>query len=203
MKLSRLLWPFPFGVRLGWLSAAAPNPDPGRGRVFLLRGNGIVFSRGFGVICTELRRAGIWAEDLRCIGDRWASRLLQAEQRARRLREPIIFVGHSCGGRYSLFGAHVLAAVGIDVDLIVCLDVAMPPPVPANVKRAINLYLSRDRIYPARPLVPAPHSSAHITNIDLNSANSPIDANGLPHLNITDSPAVQAFVLKWIRETVA
>jgi hypothetical protein len=203
MKLSRFLWPFPFGVRLGWLSAAVPNPDPGRGRVFLLRGNGIVFSRGFGVICTELRRAGGWAEDLRCIGDRWASRLLRAEQRAGRLRGPIVFVGHSCGGRYSLFGAHELAAAGIDVDLIMCLDVAMPPPVPVNVKRAINLYLSRDRIYPARPLVPAPHSAAHIINIDLNSADSPIDANGLSHLNITNSPAVQAFVLKRIRETVA
>jgi hypothetical protein len=50
MRLSALLWPFPFGVRLGWASARVPNPDVdhARGRVFLLRGNGVVFSRGYG-----------------------------------------------------------------------------------------------------------------------------------------------------------
>ena len=48
MRLSRWLWPFSFGTRLGWLTASVPNPDPRRGRVFLLRGNAIVFSRGLG-----------------------------------------------------------------------------------------------------------------------------------------------------------
>jgi len=204
MRLSRLLWPFSFGVRLGWLSAAVPNPEPGRerGRVFLLRGNGIVFSRGFRVLCTELRRAGVWAEDLRCVGDRWACRYLRSEQRAGRLRGPIIFVGHSCGGRYSLYGAHELQTAGIDVDLIVCLDVALPPPVPANVRRAVNLYLTRDRLYPARPLVPAAGSTTEVCNIDLDAADSPLDANGLSHLNLTDSPAVQAFVLGQILDVM-
>jgi hypothetical protein len=204
MRLSRLLWPFSFGVRLGWLSAGVSNPEPGRvrGRVFLLRGNGIVFSRGFGILCTQLRRAGVWAEDLRCVGDRWACRHLRAEQRAGRLRGPIVFVGHSCGGRYSLYGAHELHAAGIGVDLIVCLDVALPPPVPANVGRAVNLYLTRDRLYPARPLVPDAGSTADIRNIDLNAVDSPVDANGLSHLNLSDSPAVQAFVLRQILDVM-
>ncbi|HTU91271.1 MAG TPA: hypothetical protein VMF69_14420 [Gemmataceae bacterium] len=205
IRLSRLLWPFPFGVRLGWLSTSASNPDPGRARgwVFLLRGNGIVFSRGFRVLCDELRRCGVWAEDLRCIGDRWACRHLRAEQQAGRLRQPIIFVGHSCGGRYSLYGAHELQKAGITVDLIVCLDVALPPPVPGNVKCALNLYRAGPRLYPARPLIAAPGSSAEITNIELNAADSPINANGLHHLNITDSPTVQALVLARILETLS
>lgn len=203
MRLSRLLWPFSFGVRLGWLSAAF-NPEPGRarGRVFLLRGNGIVFSRGFRLLCTELRRAGVWAEDLRCVGDRWACRYLRGEQRAGRLRGPIVFVGHSCGGRYSLYGAHELQAAGIGVDLLVCLDVALPPPVPANVRRALNLYFTRDRLYPARPLVPAAGSTAEIHNLNLDAADSPLDANGLSHLNITDSPIVQAFVFRQILDAM-
>src|SRR6185312_7788995 len=149
-------------------------------------------------LCTDLRRRGIWAEDLRCIGDRWACRLLRAEQNAGRLQGPIIFVGHSCGGRYSLYGAYELAAAGIIVDLVVCLDVALPPPVPANVQRAMNIYLTRDRFYPARPLVPALTSHADISNIDLNATDSPINAKGLSHLNITDDPQVRALVLKQI-----
>jgi pimeloyl-ACP methyl ester carboxylesterase len=203
MRLSRLLWPFPFGVRLGWFSASVSNPDWGRacGRIFLLRGNGVIFSRGFGSICGELRRRGFWAEDLRCVGDRWLCRFLRGEQNTGRLHGPIIFVGHSCGGRYALYAAEELRQAGILVDLILCLDVALPPPVPSNVKVAINLYLTRFRLYPARPLVAAPDSSSHIMNIDLNSADSPVCPDGLHHLNFTDSAAVQSFVLEKIQET--
>ncbi len=204
MRLSRFLWPFPFGIRLGWFSAGAPNPEAGtaRGRIFLLRGNGIVFSRGFGTLCGELRRRGYWTEDLRCVGDRWLCRHLRAEQKEGRLRGPIVLVGHSCGGRYALYAADELRHSGIVVDTIVCLDVALPPPVPVNVKSAVNLYLTRFRLYPARPLLPAPHSSSQITNIDLDAADSPIAPNGLHHLNLTDSPAVQSFVLAKIQETM-
>ncbi len=205
MRLSRLLWPFPFGVRLGWLTAGAPNPEPGAavGSVFLLRGNGIVFSRGFGALGGALRRLGFWTEDLRCAGDRWLCRHLRAEQKEGRLRGPIVFVGHSCGGRYALYAADELRQAGIAVDAIVCLDVALPPLVPANVKSAVNLYLTRFRLYPARPLLPGPGSSAQITNIDLDAADSPIAPNGLHHLNLTDSHAVQSFVLAKIQETMA
>src|SRR5437879_6008788 len=102
MRLSALTWPFSFGVRLGWATTATRNPAPmqAAGRVYLLRGQGIVFSAGFGTLCDRLRRAGFWAEDLRCVGDRWVRRHLIAEREANRLRGPLILVGHSCGGRY-------------------------------------------------------------------------------------------------------
>src|SRR5262249_34944643 len=120
MRLSRLTWPFPFLVRLGWASAATPNPDlrSAKARVFLLRGNGIIFSRGMGVLCNRLRQVGVWAEDLRCVGDRWACRQLIAGHRTPRLRRPFMFVGPSCGGRYALFAARQLQAAGIPVNLI-------------------------------------------------------------------------------------
>ena len=59
MRLSAWTWPFPFGVRLGWLTAGAPNPDPqyALAWAFLLRGNGAIFSHGFGSLCGRLRRA--------------------------------------------------------------------------------------------------------------------------------------------------
>jgi hypothetical protein len=196
MRLSAWTWPFPFLVRLGWLSAGAANPPPGtaRGRVFLLRGNGIVFSRGLGILCGRLRGAGFWAEDLRCVGDRWACRRLLADRRAGRPASPLVFVGHSCGGRYSLHAAARLQKAGVGVDLVVCLDVALPPTVPGNVRRAVHLYRGR-RLYPAQPLAPAPGSHAAIDNIDLDGPGSPLDPRGLHHLNFTDRPAVRDLVL--------
>jgi hypothetical protein len=204
MRVCTYTWPFTFGVRLGWASARAPNPDPAtaRGRVYLLRGNGIVFSRGLGTLCGLLRSRNIWAEDLRCVGDRWALRHLLRDRRAGRLRGPVVFVGHSCGGRYSLFAAHKLNALGVPVDLLVCLDVALPAAVPANVKRAVNLYLAGRRLYPAGPLRPAPGSLAVVENIDLRGAGSPANGRRLNHLNITDSPGVQERVMKEILRAV-
>lgn len=201
MRVCALTWPFCFGVRLGWASTRTPNPAPqnARGRVYLLRGQAVVFSRGFGALCARFREAGLWAEDLRCVGDRWVRRHLRSE----REQGPVILVGHSCGGRYALFTAKTLARWDIFVDLLVCIDVAMPFPVSANVGHAVHLYRSRRRLYPARPLQAEPGSAARITNIDLDAADSPIVPWGLHHLNITASPGVQNWVVNWVLETVA
>jgi hypothetical protein len=191
MRVSSWTWPFPFLVRLGWLSAGVSNPpaDEARGRVFLLRGNGIVFSGGLGVLCGRLRRAGFWAEDLRCVGDRWLCRRLRAEPR--REGSPVVFVGHSCGGRYALHAAGELERACMIVDLVVCVDVAWASPVPANVRRAVHLFRTGPRLYPARPLVPASGSAALIENID-------VGVPGLHHCNITDHPAVQDLILRHV-----
>lgn len=205
MRGSALTWPFCFGVRLGWATARSPNPDPGTalGRVYLLRGNAILFSRGFGTLCRRLRQVGLWAEDLRCVGDRWVRRSLIADQQAGRLQGPIILVGHSCGGRYALFTAQQLACRDIPIELLVCIDVAIPFAVPGNVRQAIHLYRSQRRIYPARPLRAAPGSAARILNVDLNKPGSPISPRGLHHLNITASLAVQDWIVNRVLETVA
>ena len=203
MRLAALLWPFPFGVRLGWATTRVPNPDIGkaRARAYLLRGQAIVFSQGFGPMCDRLRRENIWAEDLRGVGDCWVRRRLIAD-RAAGLVGPVILVGHSCGARYSLFSAHELARRGIAVELIVCVDAAIPYTVAANVRHAANLYRSHRRIYPARPLVAAPGSAARITNVDLDADDSPIAPAGLHHLNITGSRAVQDWIVARVLEAV-
>jgi hypothetical protein len=182
-RLAALTWPFPFGVRLGWATAATPNPPLGaaRGRAYLLRGQAVVFSRGFGRMCGALRQAGLWAEDLRCVGDCWARRHLLAHPH----RGPLILIGHSCGGRYALFTAEKLLPLGVTIDLLVGIDVALPYPVPGNVREAVHLYRSRRRLYPAGPLRAAPGSRAKIENVDLDADGSPIDPAGLHHLNIT------------------
>jgi hypothetical protein len=202
VRLSALTWPFPFLVRLGWATAGVPNPNviDARGRVFLLRGNGICFSRGFGRICSSLRQAGIWAEDLRCVGDRWLVRQLRSDHRAGLLRYPIILVGHSCGGRYALFAARQLEQLGVAIGLVVCVDVAWPYAVSDNVRRAVHLYRSQRRLYPARALQAARGSKAVIENLDLDGPSAPFPGRGLHHLNITASRAVQNYVVRRVIE---
>jgi hypothetical protein len=204
MRVCALLWPFPFLVRLGWATAWARNPplEQARGRVFLLRGNAVVFSRGFGALCRRFRQAGLWADDLRCVGDLWVRRRLRRDHRAGRLHGPLALVGHSCGGRYSLWTAQQLERLGIAVDLLVCVDVAGPYTVPGNVRHAVHLYRSRRRLYPARPLRPAPGSGAVIENIDLDAPDSPIRARWLHHLNITARLAVQDWIFERVLRAV-
>jgi hypothetical protein len=194
----------PFLVRLGWASTRIPNPEPLRapGRVFFFRGQAILFSRGFGPMCDALRRRGVWAEDLRCRGERWAVRQVVADHRDGRWRGPVVLVGHSCGGRSALFAAEELRTSGIEVRLIVCLDVTLPPPVPSNVRQAINLRRTRRRLYPAMPLVAAPGSSALIENIDLDAPDSPINPAGICHANITNRPQVRDHVVGHILEAI-
>jgi hypothetical protein len=205
MRGCALTWPFCFGVRLGWVTVRAPNPtaERARGRVYLLRGNAVIFSQGFGAMCDRFRRAGLWAEDLRCVGDRWVRRNLTADHATGRLRGPIVLVGHSCGGRYALFTARELARQGIPIELLVCIDVAMPFAVAANVRHAVHLYRSRRRIYPARPLRAAPGAAAQVTNVDLDADDSPIAPIGLNHLNTTASPSVQDWVVERVLKAVA
>jgi hypothetical protein len=173
------------------------------GRVYLLRGQAAIFSRGFGLMCDQFRQAGLWSEDLRCVGDRWVRQHLIADHEARRLRGPVIIVGHSCGGRYSLSIAEKLHPLGITIDLLIGVDVAMPYPVPDNVRRAVHLFRSHRRIYPARPMRLAPGSAATIENVDLDAADSPINPNGLYHLNITTSTAIQEWIVRRVLEVAA
>jgi hypothetical protein len=204
MRVCTWTWPFTFGVRLGWLTTSMPNPDLGQaiGRAYFLRGNCAVFSGGFGTMCDQLRRAGLWTEDLRCVGDRWVRKHLMADHREGRLQGPVILVGHSCGGRYALFSAQQLAKLGITVDLIICVDVAGPFEVAPNVHHAVHLYRTRLRCYPARPLRPAPGSLGRITNVDLDAKDSPISPAWLNHLNMTNDPSVQKWIVNKILEIV-
>jgi hypothetical protein len=204
IRVCSYLWPFTFGVRLGWLTVDDPNPPAAkaRDRIFFFRGQGVAFSNGFAALCGVLRRAGYWAEDLRCVGHRWVYRELTAAANNNSPRGRTIFVGHSAGGRYALLAAQQLQQVGVTIDLLVGLDVALPDSVTANVRAAVHLYFTGWRLYPARPFTPAADSTAQIDNIDLNDPHSPISTRWLNHLNITDCPAVQQFVLERIGQTL-
>jgi hypothetical protein len=200
-----LAWQVPFGNRLSWATASAPNPEATRSpaRVFLVRGSGTIFTPGFGDLCTKLRRNGMWAEDLGPSGDNWIYQHLLAERKAGRLKGAIVLVGHSRGGRHIIETAQELQKAGIGVDLLICVDVAALPTVPSNVRQAINIYSSEHRVYPADILKPAPKSTTLIENIDLNSPRSPIKGNGLNHVTITANAAVQQFMVQRILQVAS
>src|SRR5262249_30894744 len=113
------------------------NPDEPLGHVYLIRGQGWVFSGGWAVLRDRLRAAGARAEDVSDYGGGWVADDALARHKAGTLRGPVVFVGHSRGGRQSLFAAERLGHEGVRVDLVLTADVAIPPPVPANVTRAV------------------------------------------------------------------
>jgi len=187
-----LSWAFPAAARMGWLTTTVPNPTTcnGSGLAYLFRGNGTLFTPGFGRLTDQLRRQYLWAEDLTCNGINWAYRHLIKTP----VNGPIILIGHSRGGRRLLKLATFLEQAGITVDLLFCIDVAFPPPVPANVRRAVHLYRSRWRLYPARPLVACPDSSSEIENIDLDQQDAPFPGTWLNHFNITGNEPLHQWI---------
>lgn len=187
-----LSWAYPAAARVGWLTTTVPNPSlkAAHGLAYLFRGNGAIFTPGFGRLTDQLRSVGLWTEDLTCNGVPWVKQHIMKEHGSR----PIILIGHSCGGRRCLQLAALLEATGISIDLLICIDVALPPTVPTNARRAVHLYRSRWRLYPARPLLPCPGGSSQIDNIDLDQPRAPFPGTWLNHLNITGSEALQLWI---------
>ena len=204
LLLSPLSWLFPPTTRLGWVTAQIPNPPAAQAWcvAYLFRGNGAVFTPGFGRLCSRLRAAGVWTEDLRCVGDQWACHHLLEQRAEGRLCGPVVLIGHSRGGRRALAAAAWLAQVGVTVDLILCVDVAFPPLVPANVRRAIHIYRTRWRVYRTGALQQSANATGLVENIDLDQAGAPFPGQGLHHLNITGSLALQDLIVREIRALV-
>lgn len=178
---------------------APSNPVRPLGHVYLVRGQGHVFSGGWLVLRDRLRLAGLRAEDFADVGaaDRVCADVL-ALRRAGRLGGPLVLVGHSRGGRQCLFAADRLRAEGVRVELLVAADVALPPRVPDNVVRAVNVLLTRERFYPAGRLRPAEGSRAVVENVDLDGPDAPFDPAGLHHLNFTDSFELRDYLFRRI-----
>ena len=88
----------------------------------------------------------------------------------------------------------------IGFDLLVCLDVSLPPTVPANVRQALNVYMSQHRLCPVDPLQPAPGVAARIENVDLSTFGAPIAGRALCHVNVAADRDVQDLIVERIRK---
>jgi pimeloyl-ACP methyl ester carboxylesterase len=161
-----------------------------------------VFSGGWAVLRDRLRAAGVAADDVSDLDATWVGDHVLAQRRAGLLTGPVVFVGHSRGGRLSLHLAERLRREGVRVDLILTADTCKPPAVPVNVGRAVNLYLTKNRLYPARALRPAPDSQTVIENVALDQPGSPFEPRRLHHLNFTDSQEVQDYLFGRVMEVM-
>src|SRR5262245_4431887 len=78
--------------------ARVPNPSRPRGRVYLIRGQGWVFSNGWAILRDQLRAAGVSAQDVSDLDGSWVGDDVLADHKAGNLNGPVVFVGHSRGG---------------------------------------------------------------------------------------------------------
>jgi len=124
--------------------AVDPPPAASRMRAYLFRGAlGPIFSRGMDHLAERIEQAGIPAD----VSDFTICRLI-AERAIRKYREDpalIVLIGHSMGGYCVLQFSQMLQAEGIAVSLAVMIDPPqISPPVPLNIERCINIFLSKD-----------------------------------------------------------
>ena len=91
-------------------------------------------------VAAELGGLGVKASIFDHSDWRAVAETIKAQHRGRPEHEPLILVGYSMGGYSVIQLSRELGTAGIPVDLLVALDPAFPPPVPANVARAVDLY---------------------------------------------------------------
>jgi hypothetical protein len=168
--------------------AAAQPAIPAHMRAYLFRGAlGPIFSRGMDHLAERIEKAGIPADV-----DEFAICNLVAERAIREYREDpalIILIGHSMGGYCVLKFSEMLQAQGIPVSLAVMIEPPqISPPVPLNVERCINIFLSKD-ILGGSHIKPAQGYQGHFASFDLSQHDE------IYHVNIDKMDGVHEQVL--------
>jgi hypothetical protein len=146
--------------------AASQPATPPHMRAYLFRGAlGPIFSRGMDHLAERIEKAGIPAD----VSDFTICNLI-AGRAIREYREDpalIILIGHSMGGYCVLKFSEMLQAQGIGVSLAVMIEPPqISPPVPLNIERCINIFLSKDLLGGSR-IKTAKGYQGHFASFDL------------------------------------
>jgi hypothetical protein len=165
-------------------AAAQPATAPHM-RAYLFRGAlGPIFSRGMDRLTERIEKAGIPAN----VYEFTICRLI-AENAIHEYREDpalIILIGHSMGGYCVLKFSEMLQAEGIAVSLAVMIDPPqISPPVPLNIERCINIFLSKD-VLGGSHIKTAPGYHGHFASFDLSAHDE------VSHINIDKMDDVHA-----------
>jgi pimeloyl-ACP methyl ester carboxylesterase len=122
----------------------------------------------------------------------WPSLAETAIQNYRSGRErTIILIGHSFGAGAAISIAERLGQVGIPVSLLVTFDPVVEPTIPANVKRAVNFYVSNGM---GTPVARASNYRGALDNVDRKDLN---------HVSITTAPEIHRKVLGYVMQVVS
>ena len=133
-----------------------------RAHVYLFRGL-FGMSPGMDALGEKLRQRGINAT-VHAYGETTTLAAVAAQNYKSGREAPIILIGHSSGGREIIPMAAQLGHAGVPVALLIPIDTPSAAPVPANVRRVVNLYLS-DGV--GVPVVRGKNFTGQLQNVDL------------------------------------
>ena len=163
----------------------------GAGEVILLRGGFDVFSNGLNTMGARLRSRGVNA---RVLGyKQWRSVVADVARNWKRSRRPVVIVGHSWGGNTAIRLATALERRGVPIAYLATFAATAPPPVPGNVRRAVNYYQSSGW---GAPLRPARNFRGRLRNVNL------AREKGVGHYNIEKQPKLQRQVIRNVLQVV-
>jgi hypothetical protein len=200
-----------FPLCLGLAACASPgigdrddideSPLSAAGAVFLFPGftlpGDTYVTTGTYRMTREIRSRGVRAE-INYPGE-WeatAERLVRNNPDAAGM--PIAIVGYSFGARAAVDMARGLAEKGIPVQTVVVIEATASRPVPANVARALHLYLSDGLFSWASRIEPSADFHGSLENLPL-SERLP-DGALLDHWSVSRVDAVHAMVIEEILE---
>lgn len=125
---------------------------------------------------------------------------IATEYHAGRLNEPLVLVGHSIGADDQVRVARALSGANVPVDLLLLIDPTIPPHIPPNVIRCVNLYKSHPVTDPVpafrgvRVIADDPNRTL-IENVNLRRTDVGFDTSAINHFNIAKVRGLQDMVL--------
>ncbi|MCF6321392.1 MAG: hypothetical protein L3J32_06440 [Rhizobiaceae bacterium] len=111
------------------------------GEIYLFRGLANVFSKGMDVIGEKMVRQGLNARVYNHSSWRGLADDIIARSKKRKVRYPVIIMGHSLGGNATMQMAKYLGDNGVKVAYAVSFDPTITTFVGANVGEVLNYYL--------------------------------------------------------------
>jgi predicted alpha/beta hydrolase family esterase len=177
------------------------------GHVYCILGWLGIWSRGMDVIATRAStELGVHAISLGNPEWRKLAKYIRTEHEAGRLDEPLVLVGHSIGADDQVRVARALSEGNVPVDLLLLIDPTVPPHIPPNVIRCVNLYKSHPLTDPVpafrgvRVIADDPNRTT-IENVNLRRTAVDFDTAQINHFNIAKIRGLQDMVLAEIAKT--
>src|SRR5688572_25738382 len=179
---------------------------PRAGNAYLLRGFIGVFSTGVDDLTRQINHSGVRAHVFQ--DDQWAALARQIAREYRRApdAEPLVLIGHSYGADDVIRIARELDKANVPVDLLVTLDPVTPPPVPKNVRQALNIYQSNGA-WDALPFLRGVAVKGdekfvgRLDNFDIKKDRRDLLEPGTDHFNIEKKNAVHEEVVGYVLMT--
>lgn len=177
------------------------------GHVYCILGWLGIWSRGMDVIASRAQEElGVHALSLGNPEWRKLAKYIRTEYQAGRLNEPVVLVGHSIGADDQVRVARALNDGNVPVDLLLLIDPTVPPHIPPNVIRCVNLYKSHPITDPVpafrgvRVIADNPNRT-QIENVNLRRTDVGFDTTVINHFNIAKIRGLQDMVLAEIAKT--